>query len=198
MSGAGMPCIIPPRPSGPWHMAHPTPSMPWLFSTTRPAEVVPCRKIRRPLSVWDTGARAPAPTAAKPSRPTVTRAQPIRARMSDYVCHDQLPVKVGSPKLLDVQSQSLEETAIHSAERGICKADPSECEDKGDLRLVGSLDEQKSGPPATTGIHVIQPVVHLRKGPVGLIEEPSYHSIEIERQRYPRLGGIEVRLVRLG
>src|SRR2546422_7715142 len=38
MSGDGMPCIMPPRPSGPWHMAHPTPAMPWLFSTTRSEE----------------------------------------------------------------------------------------------------------------------------------------------------------------
>ena len=66
-------------------MAHPTPSIPWLFSTTRPAEVVPCRKIRRPLSVWDTGAGAPAPTKATPKRLTDTIAHARRARIRDYV-----------------------------------------------------------------------------------------------------------------
>src|SRR5207247_11071191 len=84
MSGAGMPCIMPPRPSGPWHMAHPTPSMPWLFSTTRPAEVVPCRKIRRPLSVWDRGVGVPALAKATPKRLTDAIAHARRARIRDY------------------------------------------------------------------------------------------------------------------
>ena len=93
MSGDGMPCIMPPRPSEPWHMAHPTPAMPWLFSTTRPPEVVPCRKMRRPLSVWDTGAGVPPPVATAPSSRTTAMRDPLRARMSDYVCRERLLVK---------------------------------------------------------------------------------------------------------
>src|SRR2546425_13045886 len=84
MSGAGMPCIMPPRPSGPWHMAHPTPSMPWLFSTTRPAEVVPYRKICRPLSVWDRGVGMLALAKATPKRLADVIAHARRARIRDY------------------------------------------------------------------------------------------------------------------
>src|SRR5437899_11790506 len=93
MSGAGMRRIMPPRPSGRWHMAHPTPSMPRLFSTTRPAEVVPCRKIRRRLSVWDRGVGVPALARATPKRLTDAIAHARRARIRDYADCARLLVK---------------------------------------------------------------------------------------------------------
>src|SRR5438046_2939430 len=109
MSGDGMPCIMPPRPSEPWHMAHPTPAMPWLFSTTRPPEVVPCRK----------------------------------------------------------------------------------------LRLVGPLHAQKSSAPAAAGPDVVQPIIHLRKGPRVLIEVAPHDRIEVVRKRDSGFRAVEMRRLSL-
>lgn len=68
---------MPPRPSAPWHIAHPTPSIPWLFSTTWPPAVVAYKKIRRPLSVWLTEI-----TMAPASANSMAAAKPI-ARTAD-------------------------------------------------------------------------------------------------------------------
>src|SRR5437773_4376042 len=174
--------------------------MPWLFSTSRPASVVPCRKIRRPLSLCDAGIGPTAP--ATPSHATAAAIPKMNLFFSMreiMKARCRLLSRSGSPasaKLLDVQPKTAEQAAIQAAKRRIAETHAAQGKHKGVFRLVWPLDQQCADTPATVGADIVQPVINLREDPIVLIVIAARHKIEIVRQRHTELRIVEMR--RLG
>src|SRR5437660_11229604 len=186
ISGAAIPCMMPPRPSAPWHIAHPTPSIPWLFSTRWHPAVVPYKTIRRPLSVWLTGITM-APASARSMAP----AKAI-ARTAD-LNRIKMILATALSKFLDIETQTPEERSIEPGERGVGIADAAQSKYNGVLRsLSRPLDIKEADSPTTVCTDIEEPIIDLRKDSGVFVKVRRGHKRKIVWQDNTHLARIEM------